>query len=145
MTQIIRVIEALPDGFDALLAEAVAEGVRNMTLLADQWASGEERFDGPDEGLFAGILGGELAAIGGVTIETGAGEPAMRMRRLYVRPAFRRSGLGRVLAGAMMQQGFAAAPLLTANARATAAAPVFWEAMGFEAVSAPGFTHRLRR
>lgn len=145
MTQIIRVIDDLPDGFDALLADAVAEGVRNMTLLADQWASGEQRFDGPDEGLFAALIGGELAAIGGVTVETGAGEPAMRMRRLYVRPAFRRSGLGRVLAGAMMQQGFAVAPLLTANARATAAAPVFWEAMGFELVGMAAFTHRLRR
>jgi GNAT superfamily N-acetyltransferase len=142
--QIVRVIEALPEGFDALLADALAEGVNNMALLAAQWADGDERFDGPDEGLFAGLVGGEMAGVGGVTRETGAGEPAMRMRRLYVRPAFRRSGLGRTLAGAMMQQGFAAAPLLTANARATPAAPPFWEAMGFAPADRPGFTHWLR-
>ena len=143
--QIVRVFDALPEGFEPLKAESVAEGVRNMTLLAAEWTSGVEQFDGPDEALFSAYIDGDLAGIGGVTTETGAGQRAMRMRRLYVRPAYRRTGLGRVLAGAMMQQGFAAAPLLTANARATAAAPPFWEAMGFEPADRPSFTHWLRQ
>lgn len=142
--QIVRVVDALPDGFEALLDLAAAEGVRNMRALADQWADGSQRFDGEGEGLFATFAGADLAGVGGVTVETGAGEPAMRMRRLYVRPDLRRTGAGRALAGAMMQQGFAAAPLLTSNARATPAAPAFWEAMGFEPVDRPGFTHWLR-
>ncbi|HRD29597.1 MAG TPA: hypothetical protein PLO65_14955, partial [Caulobacter sp.] len=53
-------------------------------------------------------------------------------------------GVARALAGAMMQQGFQAAPLLTLNARASAAAAPFWAAMGFEPVSWPGITHALR-
>jgi GNAT superfamily N-acetyltransferase len=145
MTQIVRIFDALPDAFDALKADAVAEGVRNVSLLAAEWTSGVDQYDGRDEALFAAFIEGDLAGIGGVTTETGAGEPAMRMRRLYVRPAFRRTGLGRVLAGAMMQQGFAGARLLTANARATPAAPPFWEAMGFEPADMPGFTHWSRR
>ena len=77
-------------------------------------------------------------------VEAGLAEPAMRMRRLYVRPAFRRTGLATRLAGAMMQQGFQAAPLLTVNAGASEAAAPFWAAMGFAAVDWPGVTHALR-
>jgi GNAT superfamily N-acetyltransferase len=140
---IARVVEALPDGFDVILAEAAAEGVRNMALLAAQWASGEQRFEEPGA-LFAALVEGELAGVGGVNIERGAGEPAMRMRRLFVRPVFRRTGLATRLAGAMMQQGFQSAPLLTLNAAASDAAGPFWEAMGFERIDRPGITHALR-
>lgn len=143
VVNIVRVVEALPHGFDVMCEEAAAEGVRNVTALAEQWTSGEQRFDEPCA-LFAALVEGELAGVGGVTVETGLAEPAMRMRRLYVRPAFRRTGLATRLAGAMMQQGFQAAPLLTLNAAASAAAPPFWEAMGFARVDWPGMTHALR-
>lgn len=139
-----RVVETLPDGFDVILEAAASEGVRNMARLAQQWASGEQRFDEPGA-LFAALVDGDLAGVGGLTVETRAGEPAMRMRRLYVLPMFRRFGVGRRLAGAMMQQGFQAAPLLTVNAAASDAAGPFWEAMGFERTDAlPGATHALR-
>lgn len=141
---ITRVVETLPDGFDVILRAAESEGVRNMGALAAQWASGEQRFDDPGA-LFAALVDGELAGVGGVTVETGAVEPAMRMRRLYVLPMFRRFGVGRRLAGAMMQQGFQAAPLLTVNAAASDAAGPFWEALGFMRTDAlPGATHVLR-
>ncbi len=141
---IARVVETLPDGFDVILQAAASEGVRNMAMLAAQWASGEQRFEDPGA-LFAALVDGDLAGVGGVTVERGAGEPAMRMRRLYVLPAFRRFGIGRRLAGAMMQQGFQAAPLLTLNAAASDAAAPFWEAMGFERTDRPaGATHALR-
>jgi GNAT superfamily N-acetyltransferase len=141
---ITRVVETLPDGFAVILEAAASEGVRNMAMLAAQWASGEQRFDEPGA-LFAALVDGDLAGLGGVTAETGAGEPAMRMRRLYVLPVFRRFGVGRRLAGAMMQQGFQAAPLLTLNAAASDAAAPFWEAIGFQRSAAlPGATHALR-
>jgi hypothetical protein len=44
----------------------------------------------------------------------------------------------------MMQQGFQTAPLLVLNAAASAAAPPFWEAMGFERVDRGGASHTLR-
>ena len=95
-------------------------------------------------GLFSAFADGELAGVGGVTVQTGLAEPAMRMRRLYVHPAYRRGGVARALAGAMMQQGFQTAPLLVLNAAASPAAPLFWEAIGFERVDWPGVTHALR-
>ena len=141
---IVRVVETLPDGFDVILRAAESEGVRNMAMLAAQWASGEQRFDDPGA-LFAALVDGDLGGVGGVTVETGAGGRAMRMRRLYGLPMFRRFGVGRRLAGAMMQQGFQAAPLLTVNAAASEAAGPFWEAIGFERTDAtPGATHALR-
>lgn len=143
VVNIVRVVETLPHGFDVMCEEAAAEGVRNMATLAEQWAGGEQRFAEPGA-LFAAFVEGDLAGVGGVSVETGLAEPAMRMRRLYVRPAFRRTGLATRLAGAMMQQGFQSAPLLTLNAAASPAAPPFWEAMGFTPVDWPGITHALR-
>ncbi|MBI1406618.1 MAG: GNAT family N-acetyltransferase [Caulobacter sp.] len=142
MIQMVRVLDALPEGFGRLEKMAIAEGVRNMSLLAEQWATGEQRFTEPGA-LFAAFIDGELAGVGGVAVQTGQKEPAMRMRRLYVAPPFRRAGVGQVLAGSMIQQGLQTARLLTANARASAAAAPFWEAMGFEPVAADGFTHQL--
>lgn len=143
VVNIVRVVETLPHGFDVMCEEAAAEGVRNMALLAAQWTSGEQRFDEPGA-LFAVVVEGELAGVGGVSVETALDEPAMRLRRLYLRPAFRRAGLATRLAGAMMQQGFQTVPLLTVNAGASDAAAPFWEAMGFGRVDWPGVSHALR-
>jgi GNAT superfamily N-acetyltransferase len=143
VVRLVRLVEDLPHEFDVILAEAAAEGVRNMAALASQVGSADDPFREPGA-LFAALVDGALAGVGGVTAETGLDEPAMRMRRLYVRPSFRRAGVARALAGAMMQQGFQSAPLLTLNARASDAAPSFWEAMGFQPVDWPGITHALR-
>lgn len=142
VVSIVRLFEGLPHGFDVICDEAAAEGVRNMALLRTEVGAPDDPFVEPGA-LFAAFLAGELAGVGGVTVEAGLDESAMRMRRLYVRPAFRRAGVARALAGAMMQQGFQAAPLLTLNAAASAAAAPFWEAMGFERVERDGITHAL--
>ncbi len=139
--QIARVEDELPEGFVALRAQAEAEGVRNMALLAAQWAGEDNPFRDPGA-LFAAFVEGDLAGLGGVTRQSGLNRPAMRMRRLYVAPAARRLGVGRTLAAAMIQQGLQSADQLISNARATPAAAPFWEAMGF--VRAPegmGYSH----
>jgi GNAT superfamily N-acetyltransferase len=139
---ILRLFEGLPHGFDVMCAEAAAEGVRNMARLRSEVGAPDDPFTEPGA-LFAARVGGELAGVGGVTVQAGLTGPAMRMRRLYVRPAFRRAGVARALAGAMMQQGFQTAPLLVLNAAASAAAAPFWEAMGFERDARDGITHAL--
>ena len=141
MIEIVRVIDDMPVDFHRLRAEAAAEGVRNMDLLARQWADGANRFDGQGEALFAAFVDGELAGVGGVSAETGLA--AMRMRRLYVRPSFRRRGVASALAAAMIQQGLQGARLLTVNAAASLAAPPFWEALGFRRSGRAGVTHQL--
>jgi len=134
---------ALPSGIENLRAEAERDGVRNMTLLAEEWLCGAQRFNALGEALFAACEDDVLLGVGGVTIQCGA--RAMRMRRLYVLADRRRCGVGRMLAGAMIEKGFESADLLTCNARATPAAAKFWEAMGFIPVDATGWTHQCAR
>ena len=145
MIQLIRIIDELPDGFPALLADAAAEGVGHMALLAQGWASSDQRFDHEGEALLGALLAGELAGIGGLTVETAAVEPARRVRRFYVRPTFRRQGVARTLASALIQEALDQVDLLTCNAAASPAAAPFWEAQGFSPDTSGPWTHALRR
>src|SRR5262249_31845346 len=98
-----HVIQDLPAGFDALRSEARAEGYRFVERLATDWASGTMRFDREAEVLLAARLKAVLCGIGGLTIEPVVPD-ALRMRRFYVRPAYRRSGIGRMLAIALLER-----------------------------------------
>jgi GNAT superfamily N-acetyltransferase len=104
LIQLIRIIDDLPDGFPALLAEAASEGVGNMARLADRWAGGDQRFDGDGEALLGALMAGTLAGVGGLSVESAAPEPARRVRRFYVRPDIRRQGVGRALASALTRK-----------------------------------------
>jgi GNAT superfamily N-acetyltransferase len=142
--QLVRIFDELPDGFGDLVAEASGEGVRNIALLAERWRAGA-RFQDDGEALFAAILAGELAGVGGMTPEPAALEPARRLRRFYVCPAMRRRGVATALASALIQEGFDSVRLLTVNARASDAAAPFWVAQGFAADTSGPWTHVLRR
>jgi len=141
--QIVRIEGELPAGFAELRAEAAREGFGHIERLAMEWDAGEQRFEAEGEALFAAFEGGALAGVGAVSREHLEPElGAMRMRRCYVRPGFRRRGVGRALAGAMIQQGLAGAAVLTVNA-GTPDAPAFWTAMGFTPDARNGRTHVL--
>ena len=137
--RLVRVRGVLPPGFDALRAEARAEGYRHMDRLAAEWASGANRFEQDDEALLVGDDGGALVGVGGVTHEPAAPD-ALRLRRFYVRPAYRGRGLGRAIAAALIETVPASTRLLTVNAGDDGAA-AFWEALGFAAVRAATHTH----
>ena len=140
MMQLIRVQDDLPDDFSTLRAEADAEGFRAMSRLAAEWAATPGMF----VCLLAAVDAGGLAAIGGLTAEPEpAGEPALRMRRLYVRPAARRAGVGRTLANALLQEALDSVALVTVNAGGTLA-PAFWTALGFTVVQGRPWTHEFR-
>lgn len=134
-----------PTSLARLRDEAGREGVNNVERLLVDWEVGTNRFDGPGEALFGARIDDDLVGIGGVNREPSLAD-AMRMRRLYVAPFVRRQGVGDALARMMIRQGFAAgASVLTCNARASAAASPFWEAVGFEREDAATWTHVLRR
>lgn len=140
MLQLIRVTEALPPDFARLRAAADAEGFRALARLESEWAR--------DRAMFVCLLGaiqaGRLAAIGGLTPEPEPqGEAAMRVRRLYVDPAARRSGVGRSLVNALLQEALGSVSLVTINARSTLA-PAFWEALGFDRVDGLPWSHQFR-
>ena len=133
-----RMIEELPAGFDALRAEARAEGYRFIERLAGDWVSGTSRFDREGEALLAAHVNGVLAGIGGLTIEPVVPD-ALRMRRFYVRLAYRRRGIGRKLATALLERARNASRLVTVNAAPASAA--FWESLGFAPDARDGHTH----
>jgi GNAT superfamily N-acetyltransferase len=136
--QLQPVIEELPAGFDALRAEARAEGYRFVDRLATDWMSGTIRFDREGEALLVARTNGVLAGIGGLTIEPVVPD-ALRMRRFYVRLAYRRSGIGRKLATALLERARSYRRLVTVNAAPASAA--FWESLGFVPDSRDGHTH----
>src|ERR1700746_3834422 len=122
-----RVIKELPEGFDALRAEAHAEGYLFVERLARDWLSGTPRFDREGEALLAARVNGVLAGIGGLTIEPVVPD-ALRMRRFYVRSGFRPRSVGRQLTTVLLARVHDDR-LITVNA-APASIP-FWEAVGF--------------
>ena len=137
-----RVIGELPSGFDSLRAEAQAEGYRHLDRLAADWASGALRFDGEGEVLLVAHTQHAIAAIGGLTIDP-AVPGTLRMRRFYVRRQFRRCGIGRRLATALLERAAEMGRPVTVNA-AAGSAP-FWTALGFTPDPRDGHTHVLER
>ena len=136
----VPVMERLPAGFDVLRQNARAEGHRNMDRLAEDWASGAQRFDAAGEALLAALVAGELAGVGGITADPMI--PAtLRMRRFYVRAVFRRHGVGRRLAETLIANVPPGVHLVV-NA-GTEQAARFWEALGFMPDQRDGRTHTL--
>jgi GNAT superfamily N-acetyltransferase len=107
--------------------------------LRTDWDAGTIRFDRDGETLLAVRGNGTLAAIGGLTLEPVVPN-ALRMRRFYVRPAFRRGGVGRELVVSLLAR-MRSNQLVTVNA-APGSVP-FWEAMGFTRDPREGHTHIL--
>lgn len=136
---IARVNAILPMGFDQMRAEAHAEGHRFLERLALEWRSGEGRFDRESEALLAAHVDGLLAGMGGVTRDPVVAGHS-RMRRFYVRAPFRRCGIGRELASALLAMTARGGLPVLVNA-GTADAPAFWEGLGFTPDPRDGHTH----
>jgi GNAT superfamily N-acetyltransferase len=145
MLQIVRILESLPEGCEALRRDALGEGWHHLERLAEEWNRGTARYDADGEALLAAFEHGIVASIGAVCIEPNPADgPARRLRRFYVGLRFRRRGIGRTLATALMQQGSSAAPLLTVHAGKPESA-LFWESLGFRPDVRNGWSHSLRR
>jgi len=135
-----RLACGLPSGFAAMQAESQAEGYRSLERLGADWAANITRFDRAGEALLAAYSDGVLTGIGGLTIDPTVPD-ASRMRRFYVRAAYRRSGIGRALAAALLEHSKSAGRLVNVNA-ATGSTP-FWESLGFVPDRRDGHTHIL--
>jgi GNAT superfamily N-acetyltransferase len=137
-----RVLTELPAGFQVLSAEARAEGHRHVDRLADDWQAGTVRFNREGEALIAAYIDGDLAALGGLTIDPS--QPgALRMRRFYVRASFRRAGIGRAIAENMLARARAFGRPVTVNAGA--GSEPFWRSLNFVADPHNGHTHRFEQ
>jgi GNAT superfamily N-acetyltransferase len=140
--QLQSVIWDFPEGFDALREEARSEDYKHIERLFNEWQSGETKFDKDDEGLLVVLADGELAAVGGITQDPSL-KRTLRMRRFYVRPKFRRNGIGRRLAEALLTDPKERGLAVVVNVGPKDAA-VFWESLGFKPDARDGHSHVLR-
>jgi GNAT superfamily N-acetyltransferase len=136
-------IELPAPGLELLLSEAHEEGYDFIETLVEQWASAENRFDAPGEGLLGHLHDGLLVAVGGLNVDPFAGRPDMgRIRRVYVRPAWRNKGIGRALVSALVDRARTHFRCVRLRAENTSAARLY-ESMGFSPTLSPDATHIL--
>lgn len=133
----------LPEGLDALRRVSLAEGFRMLERLERGFRSGERRFDGPGEGLFAAREAGRLIGVGGVCCDPYLDDPSVgRLRHLYVAPGARRRGVGRHLVGAAVARGASAFRRLRLRTDRDEA-DRFYRALGFARSDEPDVSHVL--
>lgn len=135
----------MPDGLQMLAAESREYGIRNVTAVVERWANGSEVFDRVGESLLVGVdpTTDTVIAVGGLTHCPHVPE-ALRVRRFYVSVEWRRRGVAGAMARQLIADGLQRTSTLTCNAQASAAAPPFWEAMGFVPTNIEGITHIMQ-
>ena len=110
----IQRVELPVPGIDSLQSEALAEGYDFIQTLIEQWANAENRFNAPGEILCGHLDQGLLVAVGGLNCDPFAGRPDMgRIRRVYVRPAWRNKGIGRALVISLIDSSQDSLPMCT--------------------------------
>ena len=116
-------------------AESRAQGFRLLDTLADEYASGVNRFAKPGEALFGVYAGATLVAIGGLNRDPYGQDAAQgRVRHVYVLDAWRRQGVGKRLMQAIVDGAAARSRLLTLRTF-SADADRFYRAVGFRPAS----------
>jgi GNAT superfamily N-acetyltransferase len=141
--RIERVHEPAAGDLAALVEDSERHGVRFVRRLAEEWASGANRFDRPGEALFMAWIEREAVGIGGLNIDPYAIAPGVgRVRHVYVLSARRRAGVGERLMHAILDAArgrFEIARLRTSNP----AAARLYERLGFQPVDAADCSHTL--
>jgi GNAT superfamily N-acetyltransferase len=139
----IEKIDLPAPGLDQLRAEACAEGYDFVETLVDDWVKGTNRFNGPGEMLCGHLDQDQLVAVGGLNLDPFAGQPDVgRIRRVYVRAAWRGQGIGRALMTRLIAEArnsFTCVRLRAENADAAR----LYERIGFVPTGSPDATHVL--
>lgn len=123
-----------------LANKARSEGFSFVDRLLDDWRNGSNCFDGEGECLLQVASADTLVAVGGINRDPYTAEPNVgRIRHVYVRPKFRRSGAGRVLMEELLEQPmhFKRIRLRATDERAYQ----FYESLGFVPSNEPHASH----
>ncbi len=142
MPTIQRIDLPLP-GIEQLQRDALDEGYKFIERLSEEWSSGANRFDAPGEILCGCMDEGVLVAVGGLNHDPFvAASDVGRIRRIYVRPAWRRKGIGEALVTTLVESArktFRCVRLRTDNP----AAAQLYERLGFVNKPDSNATHLL--
>ncbi len=127
----IKRLTTLDSAIEPLLAEAGQQGFGFMRRLADEWASGANRFDGDGERFSGAFSGGRLVGVGGINRDPYTNADGVgRLRHLYVLTSARRLGVGSLLVSRILkdaEHAFRVVRLRTMSAAAAA----FYLRIGF--------------
>lgn len=139
----IRPITLPVPAIDVLRMAAREEGYDFLDRLVEDWLSGENRFDGPGE-VFCGCFDdGVLVAVGGLNRDPFLTDPEVgRIRRVYVRHAWRNRGVGETLVRWLLdgaRTNFRSVRLRAENAGAAR----LYERIGFSPIDEVNATHIL--
>jgi GNAT superfamily N-acetyltransferase len=134
-----KISETLPDDLKYLRYEAKKEGYNFVERPFDQWDSERLLFNRENEALICGRMNGAIAGLGGITVDPEIPD-ALRMRRFYIQPDFRRRGLATAICDALLMSAQGSHKTITVNAGTKDASP-FWETRGFAPSSQIGITH----
>ena len=142
-TVTIHAIELPVPGLEQLQVEALQEGFLFIERLWKEWENGKNRYTGPGEKLFGCMDQAALVAIGGLNQDPFDGRSGIgRIRRVYVRPAWRNKGIGQALVHTLVENArtsFTALHLRTGNPTAAR----LYERMGFSRSLILNATHIL--
>jgi GNAT superfamily N-acetyltransferase len=139
----IEKIELPVPGMERLHAEARAEGYDFIQTLVEEWTKAQNRFDAPGEILCGHLDRGLLVAVGGLNCDPFAGRSDVgRIRRVYVRPAWRDKGIGRALVTALVTHARSHFHCVRLRAENMNAARLY-ERIGFAPIASPDATHIL--
>jgi GNAT superfamily N-acetyltransferase len=129
---VITHIDELPlDRFAPLLAESEAAGYRFLRRVANEWASGVHRFDGPGEALLVATDGDRWVGVCGLSIDPYLGDPRVgRIRNVYVLAACRGNGIARRLVEDAIRRARGRFDRLRLRAEETGPARLY-ESLGF--------------
>jgi GNAT superfamily N-acetyltransferase len=133
MSFAVTKIRAMSAGFADLRAAAEHEGYGFVRRLGERW-DGARYLDDALATVWGAVDGDAVIAIGAQTHDEYDPSPLhRRIRHFYVRPDWRRGGVGRAVAMKLIEDAHALAPLL--HLRAThALSTAFWDRVGFERV-----------
>lgn len=139
----IHPIQLPVPGMEQLQAEALHEGFLFIERLWKEWQDGKNRFTAPGEKLYGCMDQAVLVAIGGLNQDPFDGRRGIgRIRRVYVRPAWRNKGIGEALVHTLVENArtsFIALHLRTDNPTAAR----LYERIGFSRSLTLNATHVL--
>jgi len=124
-------------------AEAREEGFQFLETLLREWVNGKNRFNAVGEALYGYFDRGILVAGGGLNRDPFLADPSVgRIRRLYVRRAWRNRGIGGALLDTLLsaaRENFRSVRLRADNPDAAR----LYERKGFTRIESPSATHIL--
>jgi GNAT superfamily N-acetyltransferase len=136
-------------GMNDLAAEARSQGYPFLERLERDWSTGANRFSGPGEALYAAFARsaqeapGQLIAVAGLNQDPFLDDPGIcRLRRVYVRAAWRNQGVGRALIAFILADARRHFRIIRLRAENRDAARLY-KRLGFEPIPDANATHIL--